>query len=120
MLYYLFEFIEQKFQFPGATLFQFISFRASLAIILSLIFSLIFGRRIIEQLVHCQRIVSWTVVSSRRCKLCCCADSCFTNDLSSAKPKRGGSRFLYVIQISFAKKKKSADDATAAYFHRPL
>ena len=50
MLYYLFEFIEQKFQFPGATLFQFISFRASLAIILSLIFSLIFGRRIIELL----------------------------------------------------------------------
>tara|TARA_B100001029_G_scaffold179723_1_gene190560 strand:+ start:145 stop:1368 length:1224 start_codon:yes stop_codon:yes gene_type:complete len=50
MLYYLFEFIEQKFQFPGATLFQFISFRASLAIILSLIFSLIYGRIIIELL----------------------------------------------------------------------
>ena len=50
MLYYLFEFIEQSSQFPGATLFQFISFRASLAIILSLIFSLIFGRRIIELL----------------------------------------------------------------------
>ena len=48
MLYYLFEFIEQKFQFPGATLFQFISFRASLAIIISLIFSLLYGRRIIR------------------------------------------------------------------------
>ena len=48
MLYYLFEFIEQKFQFPGATLFQFLSFRASLAIITSLLFSLIYGRRIIQ------------------------------------------------------------------------
>ena len=47
MLYYLFEFIEQKFQFPGATLFQFISFRASLAVILSLAFTLIYGRVII-------------------------------------------------------------------------
>ena len=48
MLYYLFEFIEQKFQFPGATLFQFLSFRASIAIIISLLFSLIYGRRIIQ------------------------------------------------------------------------
>ena len=48
MLYYLFEFIEQKFQFPGATLFQFISFRASLAIIISLLFSLIYGKIIIQ------------------------------------------------------------------------
>ena len=48
MLYYLFEFIEQKFQFPGATLFQFLSFRASFAIIISLLFSLIYGRRIIQ------------------------------------------------------------------------
>lgn len=48
MLYYLFEFIEQKFQFPGATLFQFLSFRASLAIILSLLFSLLFGKKIIQ------------------------------------------------------------------------
>ena len=48
MLYYLFEFIEKKFQFPGATLFQFISFRASLAIIISLLFSLIYGRIIIQ------------------------------------------------------------------------
>mgnify|MGYP001466357922 FL=1 len=48
MLYYLFEFIEQKFQFAGATLFQFLSFRASFAIIISLLFSLIYGRRIIQ------------------------------------------------------------------------
>ena len=48
MLYYLFEYLEQKFQFPGATLFQFLSFRASLAIILSSAFTLIFGRLIIR------------------------------------------------------------------------
>ena len=48
MLYYLFEFLEQKFQFPGATLFQFLSFRASMAIILSSAFTLIFGRIIIR------------------------------------------------------------------------
>ena len=50
MLYNLFEFLEQKFQFPGATLFQFLSFRASLAIILSLAFTLIYGRIIIRYL----------------------------------------------------------------------
>ena len=48
MLYYLFEFLEQKFQFPGATLFQFLSFRASMAIILSSAFTLIYGRIIIR------------------------------------------------------------------------
>ena len=48
MLYYLFEFLEQKFQLPGATLFQFLTFRASLAIIFSLSFTLICGRMIIR------------------------------------------------------------------------
>ncbi len=48
MMYYLFEFLEQKFQFPGATLFQFLSFRASVAIILSSAFTLIYGRIIIR------------------------------------------------------------------------
>ena len=48
MLYYLFEFLEQKYQFPGATLFQFLSFRASIAIILSSAFTLIYGRIIIR------------------------------------------------------------------------
>ena len=50
MLYYLFEYLEQEFQFPGASLFQFISFRASIAIIFSLLVSLIFGRQIIQLL----------------------------------------------------------------------
>jgi len=48
MMFYLFEFLEQKFQFPGATLFQFLSFRASVAIILSSAFTLIYGRIIIR------------------------------------------------------------------------
>ena len=50
MLYYLFEFIEKQFQFPGASLFQFLSFRASVAILLSLIFTLIYGKKIINYL----------------------------------------------------------------------
>ena len=50
MLYYLFEYLEQEFQLPGASLFQFISFRASMAIIFSLLVSLIFGRQIIHLL----------------------------------------------------------------------
>lgn len=50
MLYYLFEYLEKEFQLPGAGLFQFISFRASIAIIFSLSVSLIFGKRIIQLL----------------------------------------------------------------------
>lgn len=50
MLYYLFEYLEQQFQFPGATLFGFISFRAAMAIILSLLISTIYGKRIITYL----------------------------------------------------------------------
>ena len=48
MLYYLFEYLEQKFQFPGATLFGFISFRAAMAMIFSLLISSIYGKRIIN------------------------------------------------------------------------
>ena len=50
MLYYLFEYLEKEFQLPGAGLFQFISFRASIAIFFSLLVSLIFGKRIIQLL----------------------------------------------------------------------
>lgn len=49
MLYYLFDWLE-KFNFPGAGLFHYISFRAASAIILSLIITMIFGKRIIRQL----------------------------------------------------------------------
>ena len=48
MLYYLFEYLEQQFQFPGASLFGFLTFRAAVAIILSLLISTIYGKRIIE------------------------------------------------------------------------
>lgn len=48
MLYYLFEYLQSTYDFPGAGLFQYISFRASLAIITSLLVSLVFGSRIIK------------------------------------------------------------------------
>ncbi|MDO1501510.1 phospho-N-acetylmuramoyl-pentapeptide-transferase [Winogradskyella maritima] len=48
MLYYLFEYLEQEFQFPGASLFGFTTFRAAVAIILSLLISVVFGKRIIK------------------------------------------------------------------------
>mgnify|MGYP000661543230 FL=1 len=48
MLYYLFEFLENNYDLPGAGVFQYISFRAALAIITSLLVSLVFGGRIIN------------------------------------------------------------------------
>ena len=48
MLYYLFEYLEKQFQFPGATLFGYLTFRAALAMILSLLVSTIYGKRIIR------------------------------------------------------------------------
>ena len=48
MLYYLFDFLEQRFDLPGASVFQYITFRAGAAIILSLVISMIFGNRIIR------------------------------------------------------------------------
>ncbi|WP_341214626.1 phospho-N-acetylmuramoyl-pentapeptide-transferase [uncultured Wocania sp.] len=48
MLYYLFEYLEKQFQFPGATLFGFLTFRAAFAMILSLLISTIYGKRIIR------------------------------------------------------------------------
>ena len=50
MLYYIFEYLEKEFQFPGASLFTFISFRASISIILSLLISTMFGKSIINYL----------------------------------------------------------------------
>ncbi|PQV51183.1 phospho-N-acetylmuramoyl-pentapeptide-transferase [Jejuia pallidilutea] len=48
MLYYLFDYLEKQFQFPGATLFGFLTFRGALAMILSLLISTIYGKRIIR------------------------------------------------------------------------
>jgi phospho-N-acetylmuramoyl-pentapeptide-transferase len=43
MLYHLFEYLDREFDLPGAGLFRYISFRAGLAIMLSLIISLLLG-----------------------------------------------------------------------------
>ena len=48
MLYYLFEYLESQFGLPGAGLFQFITFRAASAFILSILISAIYGKRIIN------------------------------------------------------------------------
>ena len=45
MLYYLFKYLDTAFNFPGAGVFEYLSFRAALAIITSLIISLFFGKR---------------------------------------------------------------------------
>ncbi|RZK47086.1 MAG: phospho-N-acetylmuramoyl-pentapeptide-transferase, partial [Pedobacter sp.] len=50
MLYYLFEYLNQNYDFPGLRLFQYITFRTSLAIIISLLITTVFGRRIINYL----------------------------------------------------------------------
>ncbi len=49
MLYLLFSYLDQ-FNFPGAGMFQYISFRAALTVITSLFISLVFGKRIIRLL----------------------------------------------------------------------
>lgn len=48
MLYYLFEYIDKHYDFPGVGVFKYISFRAALAIIFSLMFSFFTGRRLIN------------------------------------------------------------------------
>ena len=48
MLYYLFEYLQSAYDFPGAGLFQYISFRAAMAVITSLLVSLVFGGKIIR------------------------------------------------------------------------
>lgn len=50
MLYYLFKYLDSMMNFPGAGLFNFISFRAAMALITSLIISIFFGKRIINLL----------------------------------------------------------------------
>jgi len=54
MLYYLFEFLENHYNLAGASLFQYISFRSALAFIVSLLFSTIYGKQIINYLQHKQ------------------------------------------------------------------
>ncbi len=47
MLTYLFEYLEKQYQFPGASLFGFLTFRAALAILFSLGIATIYGKRVI-------------------------------------------------------------------------
>ncbi len=49
MLYYLFDYLD-KLDFPGAGLFHYISFRAAMALIFSLIISVLFGQKLINLL----------------------------------------------------------------------
>jgi len=53
MLYYLFDYLNQL-DFPGAGMFQYISFRSGLAVIFSLFISMIYGKRVIRLLQRMQ------------------------------------------------------------------
>jgi phospho-N-acetylmuramoyl-pentapeptide-transferase len=48
MLYYLFKYLNDEFHLPGAGLFQYISFRGAMAIITSLLITMVFGKKLIN------------------------------------------------------------------------
>ena len=48
MLYYLFIWLDQQFDIPGAGVFQYISFRTAMAVILSLIITTVYGSQLIK------------------------------------------------------------------------
>jgi phospho-N-acetylmuramoyl-pentapeptide-transferase len=50
MLYHLFHYLEKHYDVFGAGLFQYISFRAAISVILSLTISMVFGKRLIDWL----------------------------------------------------------------------
>src|SRR5690554_2763410 len=50
MLYYLLQYLDAAFDFPGAGLYQYITFRSGMAFILSLLISTLFGKKIINYL----------------------------------------------------------------------
>jgi phospho-N-acetylmuramoyl-pentapeptide-transferase len=54
MLYYLFKYLREQFGLSGAGLFQYITFRAGMAVVLSLIITLVFGKKLIRYLQHKQ------------------------------------------------------------------
>ena len=54
MLYYLFEYLERAYQFPGASLFAYLTFRSAVAIIFSLLVTAVLGKRIIAVLQYYQ------------------------------------------------------------------
>ena len=48
MLYQLFTWLKQEFNLPGAGMFQFLTFRIAMAVLLSLIIATVFGKKLIE------------------------------------------------------------------------
>jgi phospho-N-acetylmuramoyl-pentapeptide-transferase len=50
MLYHLFEYLDKHMHFPGSGLFQYLSFRAALSILISLTISMVFGKTLIRML----------------------------------------------------------------------
>ena len=50
MLYSLFQYLDEAYDIPGSGMFQYISFRSALAVILALLITIIFGRSIIRML----------------------------------------------------------------------
>lgn len=54
MFYYLFNYLDRAFDFPGAGMFNYISFRATLAFLIALVFSTLIGKRIIAKLQELQ------------------------------------------------------------------
>ncbi len=48
MLYTLFDFLDRMYDLPGASLFRFLSFRAALATVISLLVGIVFGRSVID------------------------------------------------------------------------
>ena len=47
MLYYLFEYLDKSLNIPGSGVFQYITFRSALALMLSLLISTVYGKKII-------------------------------------------------------------------------
>ena len=48
MLYHLFQYLDRSYDLPGAGMFQYISFRSALAVILALLITITFGQGIIR------------------------------------------------------------------------
>ncbi len=54
MLYYLFDYLDKHFDFPGTGVFQYISFRAGMAALFSLLITITFGKKLISFLLRKQ------------------------------------------------------------------
>ena len=54
MFYYLFDYLDKTMDFPGAGVFQYLSFRAALAVVTSLVISMLFGKSLIRYLLRKQ------------------------------------------------------------------